>query len=189
MIKSEDFKSEFKILAGVDKQVLLRADETIVRHGEGSAITLADGSILMLWTEHFRSGYVPDDERRDRKLDGGGDDNYGRISSMISRDGGVTWGERKVAVDDKDALLNCMSPALTRLADGKLLLAYSWRSGGNPSPGHPGITNGAAQRRVRISADEGTSWSEPTVISPADGNYHTGCHDRAYTLPSGRVLV
>lgn len=180
---------EFKPIAGADKQVLLRSDERTVRHGESTAITLADGAILLMWTEHFRAGYVPPDERSNRERRGGGDDSYGRICSMISRDGGRSWGERRVAVDDKDALINCMSPALTRLADGRLLLAYSWRCGGNPHPGRPEIVSGSAQKRVRFSTDEGASWSEPTIITPDDGNYHTGCHDRAYTLPSGRVLV
>jgi hypothetical protein len=77
-----------------------------------------------------------------------------------------------------------MSPALTRMADGRLLLAYSWRSGGNHVDNH-----GPCAKKVRISDDEGETWSDPVQLTPDDGMYYTGCHDRAYTLDSGRVLV
>ncbi len=70
------------------------------------------------------------------------------------------------------------------MADGRLLLAYSWRSGGN------GATNyGHCAKMVRISADEGKTWSERVRITPDNAEYHTGCHDRAWTLDNGRVIV
>jgi sialidase-1 len=62
--------------------------------------------------------------------------------------------------------------------------AYSWRSGGNHKDNY-----GPCARRVRFSGDEGVTWSAPTRITPDDGTYHTGCHDRAWVLPSGRILV
>jgi Neuraminidase (sialidase) len=87
-------------------------------------------------------------------------------------------------VADKDALVNCISPGLTRMKDGRLLLAYSWRSGGN------GVENyGHCAKMVRISSDEGATWSERIRITPDNNDYHTGCHDRAYTLDNGRVMV
>jgi hypothetical protein len=70
------------------------------------------------------------------------------------------------------------------MADGRLLLAYSWRSGGNHVDNH-----GPCAKKVRFSDDEGETWSGPVRITPDDGLYYTGCHDRAYTLPSGRLLV
>jgi len=89
-----------------------------------------------------------------------------------------------VVVDDRDALVNCMSPGLTRMADGRLLLAYSWRSGGNGTWNY-----GPCAKMVRFSADEGVTWSRRQRITPDTDEYHTGCHDRSYTLASGRVIV
>lgn len=112
------------------------------------------------------------------------DDGYAGISCMTSADGGRTWSKPWVVVDDKDALVNCISPGITRMKDGRLLLAYSWRSGGN------GATNyGNCAKMVRLSTDEGKTWSERTRITPDNSEYHTGCHDRAYTLADGRVMV
>jgi sialidase-1 len=179
-------------IPGIEKQIVVPATDANHRNGEATAIRLANGDILLLWTQFLDPRSLPEDERPPdspmRSHDGRGDDGYARISGMRSHDGGSTWSAPWVVVDDHDALINCMSPALTRMADGRLLLAYSWRSGGNPSPGS-GVVNGAAMRRVRISNDEGHTWSAPAQITPDDGGYHTGCHDRAWTLPSGRVLV
>lgn len=183
---------DFRPIAGVNKQILIPATAAAPKQSEASAIHLRDGKILLVWTEFLDPDQMPAGERPPesplRSQASRGDDGYARISGMVSADGGYTWSEPWVVVDDRDALINCMSPALTRLADGRLLLAYSWRSGGNPSPGSH-VVSGAAMRRVRFSSDEGQSWSEPVQITPADGSYHTGCHDRAWTLPSGRVLV
>jgi sialidase-1 len=80
--------------------------------------------------------------------------------------------------------VNCISPGITRMKDGRLLLAYSWRSGGNGAENY-----GNCAKMVRISADEGMTWSERTRITPDNTEYHTGCHDRAWTLDDGRVIV
>jgi hypothetical protein len=75
-----------------------------------------------------------------------------------------------------------MSPALARLKDGRLMLAYSWRSGGNHKDNY-----GPCARRARFSSDEGATWSAPVRITPDDGTYHTGCHDRAWSLPTSMI--
>lgn len=181
----------FKAIPGIEKQILRLADERNYKNSEATAIARANGEILLLWSEFLDPRLLTPGERAsDHNLRGpAGDDGYARISGMVSGDGGRTWSAPFVVVDDADALVNCISPAITRLADGRLMLAYSWRSGGNPTPGRPDVRNGAAARRVRFSDDDGRNWSAPTTITPDDGRYHTGCHDRAWTLPSGRVLV
>jgi Neuraminidase (sialidase) len=70
------------------------------------------------------------------------------------------------------------------MADGRLLLAYSWRSGGNNPNNY-----GNCAKMVRFSSDEGKTWSERVRITPETTDYHTGCHDRAWTLDNGRVIV
>jgi sialidase-1 len=179
--------SELLSLAGVEKQVLAPATPANPKNTEGSGIVLRDGRVLLLWTQFLEVEALPAAERPPAsalRRSAWSDDGYARIVGVESHDGGRTWSAPRVVADDRDAAVNTMSPALTRLADGRLLLAYSWRSGGNHADNY-----GPCARRARVSADEGATWSEPVRVTPDDGTYHTGCHDRAWTLPSGRVLV
>ena len=171
--------------------MLRPASELNPKNSEGSAIVLKDGSILLLWTEFLDVDLMPEKDRppfsplrHSLRTEPNNDDGYARISGMISKDGGKTWLAPRVYVDDRDARVNTMSPALARLPDGRLMVAYSWRSGGNHKD-----NDGPCARRVRFSSDEGTTWTEPVRVTPDDGTYHTGCHDRAWVLPSGRILV
>jgi hypothetical protein len=148
---------------------------------------LKDGKLLLLWSEFLREDMLPANEKPPAsplRRDPTGDDGYARISGMTSADNGRTWSKPWVVVDDKDALVNCISPGLTRMKDGRLLLAYSWRSGGNGAGNY-----GNCAKMVRLSSDEGRTWSERTRITPENTEYHTGCHDRAWTLEDGRVIV
>lgn len=174
-------------IPGVKKQVLIPTTPRSPKNTEGSMIALKNGDLLFLWTSYLDIDLLPEEDRppfSEKRRAPTSDDGYSRIYAMQSSDGGFTWSQPWVAVDDPDAEINCMSPALTRMADGRLLLAYSWRSGGNHVENH-----GHCQKRVRISDDEGKTWSDYQQITPADGLYYTGCHDRAYTLKSARVLV
>jgi len=172
---------------GLERQVLRPLSTLNPKSTEGSGILRKDDSILLLWTEFLDVNLLPEKDRPSfspLRRSAWTDDGYARISGAISKDGGKTWSAPRVYADDTDAKVNTMSPAITRLKDGRLLLAYSWRSGGNHKDNY-----GPCARRVRFSSDEGATWSEPTPITPDDGTYHTGCHDRAWTLPSGRILV
>ena len=182
-----DTPPKLREIPGIEKKIIVPATPASPKHGEQTVIKLKDGRLLLLWSEFLREDLLPAAERpppSPLRKDPTGDDGYARISGMTSADGGRTWSKPWVVVDDKDALVNCMSPGLTRMKDGRLLLAYSWRSGGN------GATNyGNCAKMVRISGDEGKTWSERIRITPDNTEYHTGCHDRSYTLESGRVIV
>jgi sialidase-1 len=174
-------------IPGIEKSIVVLATPAAPKHGEQSVVRLRDGSLLLLWSEFVREDLMPAGERpppSPLRRDPTGDDGYARISGMTSSDGGRTWSKPRVVVDDRDALVNCISPALTRMADGRLLLAYSWRSGGNGAENY-----GNCAKMVRISDDEGRTWGERIQITPDNADYHTGCHDRAYTLRNGRVMV
>ncbi len=182
-----DSLPKLRKIPGVEKQVVVVATPVAPKHGEQTVVALKDGRLLLLWSEFLRTDLLPAAEQPPPsalRRDPTGDDGYARISGMTSADGGKTWSKPFVVVDDKDALVNCISPGLTRMKDGRLLLAYSWRSGGNGRENY-----GNCAKMVRISADEGQTWSERIRITPANTEYHTGCHDRAYTLASGRVIV
>lgn len=174
-------------IPGIEKSLVVTATVAAPKHGEQTAIRLKDGRILLLWSEFVREDLMPADQRPPAsplRRDPTGDDGYARISGKTSADGGRTWSAPFVVVDDADALVNCISPGLTRLADGRLLLAYSWRSGGNGRDNY-----GNCAKMVRFSSDEGRTWSERVRITPDNADYHTGCHDRAWTLDTGRVIV
>ena len=174
-------------VAGVEKQLVVTASTAAPKNGEHTVARLTDGRLLLLWSEFLREDLLPPTERpkpSPLRRDPTGDDGYARISGMTSADEGRTWSAPFVAVADGDALVNCISPGLTRMKDGRLLLAYSWRSGGNGARNY-----GNCAKMVRISADEGRTWSERIRITPDNSDYHTGCHDRAYSLDSGRVMV
>lgn len=174
-------------ISGIEKSFVVTATPAAPKHGEQSVIRLRDGRLLLLWSEFLREDMMPSAERPPAsplRRDPTGDDGYARISGKISADVGRNWSAPFVVVDDRDALINCISPSLTRMADGRILLAYSWRSGGN---GHDNYGNCA--KMVRLSADEGKTWSNRVRITPENTEYHTGCHDRAWTLDTGRVIV
>jgi len=182
-----DNPPKLRDIPGIEKSIVVLATPAAPKHGEQTVIRLNDGSLLLLWSEFVREDLMPAGERpppSPLRRDPTGDDGYARISGKTSHDAGRTWSKPWVVVDDKDALVNCISPGLTRMADGRLLLAYSWRSGGN-NPGN----YGNCAKMVRISSDEGKTWSDRVQITPKDSDYHTGCHDRAWTLDNGRVIV
>ena len=124
---------EFLPLPGVEKQLLVPATELSPKNSEGSAIVLRDGRILFTWSQFLVPELMPAEEQPPTSPVRGSplsDDGYARVAGMLSEDGGRTWSDPFVLVDDRDALVNCICPGLTRLANGNLLLAYSWRSGG-----------------------------------------------------------
>ena len=178
---------DLRQIAGVEKQIIAPSTAYSPKNTEGSAIHLTNGDILLTWTQFIDIDQMPEDQHPPysaKRRAPTTDDGYARIVGIISGDGGKTWSQPRVYIDDRDAAINTMSPALTRMADGRLLMAYSWRSGGNHVDNH-----GPCAKRVRISDDDGETWTDPVSITPDDGLYYTGCHDRAYTLSSGRVLV
>lgn len=176
---------------GLLRLLLAPFSELKPKNTEAFGVVLQDGSVLLLWTEFIDVDLLPEKERppfsplrKSLHRAPNNDDGNARIVGSVSRDGGRTWAAPRVHADDADAKVNTMSPALARLADGRLMLAYSWRSGGNHADNY-----GPCARRARFSNDEGATWSEPVRLTPDDGTYHTGCHDRAWVLPSGRILV
>ncbi len=179
---------DFMEIPGVEKQLLVPATMKYPKNTEGSMIELKNGDVLFMWSQFTDVSRMSPDENppsaglRRSPLS---DDGFCRIAAMISKDGGKSWGEPWVAIDDRDAEVNILSPGLTRLPDGRLLVAYSWRSSQNK-------TNkdlGDATKRIRFSKDEGKTWSESRDIRQDLEGYHTGAYDRSYTLESGRVLV
>ena len=110
---------------------------------------------------------------------------YCRLILRHSDDGGFTWSERRVFVDENRAsgiplnTWNC--PKVQQLDDGRILLlcdTYEF------PPGEWGHGMGNAHVVLWFSEDEGDSWSdaEPTTVTGI-------CPDQVTQLPDGRWLL
>jgi Neuraminidase (sialidase) len=132
------------------------------RNSEGSFVTLADGRILFCYTQFYG---------------GAGDHSAAKIVGIHSDDGGRAWSEEPKVVVENEAGANVMSVSLVRLASGKIALFYLRK-------------NSLLDCRpyIRISSDEGQSWSEPTLVVQAPG-YFVLNNDRVIQLNSGRLIV
>ena len=122
-------------------------------------VELKQGTLLLAWS----------------KFSGNHDNSKSHIASATSEDGGHTWNNERTLIPNK-AGLNVMSPALRRLGDGSLGLAYSFRD-----------SKISAKRLFSRSIDEGKTWEAP--ISITHDGYQTGAHDRLTVLSTGRILA
>lgn len=133
------------------------------RSGEGAAVELKDGRLLMLYTA-FRSG-------------SGADHAPAEIWARISADKGNTWGEATVIFRPTAEALNVMSPSLLRLADGRIGCTFSikWT-----------VTHCVPQWTA--SGDEGLTWSVPQPIS-REQEYFCVNNDRLVQLRDGSLVL
>jgi predicted neuraminidase len=98
-----------------------------------------------------------------------------RIAKVTSADGGKTWSEPTVLFEDPE--ISLLHPALVRMANGEIGLAYSKLWTGN-----------RAVKVFRYSGDEGRSWSGEIPLSDASIPYMTGPSDRLYRLSNNRLV-
>src|SRR5262249_57560437 len=91
--------------------MIAQADEEYVRYSEGAAIELKDGRLLLVYQE-FKKGT--------------GDSDFfpGRLVGQTSKDGGRTWGDFRIVVENEPGDINVMSPNLVRLPDPPLPLPF-----------------------------------------------------------------
>ena len=136
------------------------------RHSEGDLIERQDGSLLLIWSEYWAGV--------------GHDRSPARLSALISRDQGRTWGEHGVvATSDAGGADNVMSASLVRNGAGRLLLAYHDRTPQMPVKGMV----------LRVSDDEGATWGERVPLTPLNGNLHAANNASFRVLSSGRILL
>ena len=133
-----------------------------LRNGEGAAIELRDGGVLLAWDEYHG---------------GQSDWSTGHIVARISRDRGRSWDPKFVLVENRGKM-NTICPCLMRLQSGAIGLAYFVKN-----------DEGDCRTWWQISTDETKSWSEPISASPAELGYHQIHNDRAVQLRSGRIIL
>ena len=131
------------------------------RNSEGSFATLASGRVIFCYSQFYG---------------GAGDESAARIVRIHSDDEGRTWSE-PVVVGENIGGNNVMSVSLLRLAGGKLAMFYCVKNSWLDCRPH-----------LRISSDEGATWSEPRLIQQAPG-YFVMNNDRVIQTSKGRIVV
>jgi len=151
-----------KRIPGVDKLRLLPPGKNNPRNSEGDFIRLKDGRIMFAYS-HFTGG--------------GSDHAAAHIAARYSRDDGKTWTEKDVVIVPREGKFNVMSVSLLRLQNDWIALFYLRKNS---------LTD--CRPLMRISRDEGKTWSDPTVCIDRVG-YNVLNNDRAVQLESGRIVL
>lgn len=140
----------------------LKPVENNPRTSEGDFIILKNKDILTVYTKFLEE--VSD---------------HGKASLMgrISKDNGSTWGE-EITIVENEGIQNVMSVSLLRMQNGKIALFYLIKNGINDC--YP---------VMRISDDEGKTWSETKACIPPGSGYFVLNNSRVIQLSSGRILV
>ncbi len=133
------------------------------RNSEGSFITLRDGRILFVYTHY----------------DGDSWDDHApaRLCARFSSDQGETWTSADQEIVAGEGLANVMSVSLLRLQSGEIAMLYLRKNSGTDCLPY-----------LRLSRDEGTTWSEAKRCIPAEG-YFVVNNDRLIQLNSGRLVI
>jgi sialidase-1 len=149
--------------------VIAPASDVNPRNSEAGIVTLGDGSILLCYQE-----YLPGPE-------GGEDNGRNQLVSVVSCDGGLTWGEKRVRVTNDPGDVNVYNSQLQRLPDGTLLFAFMRYH--VLAAGQPPQTSMFLCR----SRDDGATFDAPTPIwSRQPWGCASGVLQR---LSTGRLLL
>ena len=133
------------------------------RNGEGDFITLKDGRILFIYS-HFT----------------GGDDDHAMayLAGRYSDDGGISWSDEDIKYFSNESGLNLMSVSLLRLNNGEIALFYLRKDS---------LTD--CRPILRISNDEGKTWSEEILCINDRIGYFVLNNDRVIQLENDRLIA
>ncbi|MCA9071660.1 MAG: exo-alpha-sialidase [Planctomycetaceae bacterium] len=142
------------------------------RHDHQLIFPLDKDRLLLVWSEYYSKKKNPQSKPGQSGVN---DAVACQISSMVSKDRGRTWGDRKV-IQPNRWKHNVKHPNLVRLSDKEILFSYvGWDS--------------ETDRNVylRRSNDNGQTWSDEIQIS--EPGWYCNNADRALRLSTGRVLL
>lgn len=134
------------------------------RNSEGAFVTLKNGNILFVYTRY--SGKKS------------GDHDPAILASRISPDGGKTWSADDKVVIEKEGRMNVMSVSLLRLKNGNIALFYLRKN-----------SEEDCIPMMRISNNEGETWSEAVTCINDKQGYFVLNNDRVIQLKNGRLLM
>ena len=134
------------------------------RNSEGGFVTLRDGRILFVYTRYTAGS--------------GLDHDPACLAGRYSSDGGRTWTAEDRTVVENEGGMNVMSVSLLRLRGGEIALFYLRKNGLDD-----------CRPVVRLSKDEGETWSAPVECVSDVIGYYCVHNDRAVQLRSGRIVI
>ena len=155
--------AEHVLPAGVEVVLDLPPGPDNPRNSEGDFIALKDGRILFVYT-HFTGG--------------GGDHDAAFLAVRYSSDGGRTSTTEDTVVVPNEGGMNVMSVSLLRLKSGAVALFYLRKNAEDD-----------CMPVMRVSTDEGATWSEPRLCVESPVGYYVVNNDRVVMLESGRLLI
>ena len=97
------------------------------------------------------------------------------LTSYLSDDNGKTWSKLKDPVADTGQ--GGTPPALLKMRDGRLALAYIYRS------------NYGSRVNIRFSSDEGATWSDEIVVRSGDGTNRDAGYPRMIEREDGKLVL
>ena len=150
-------------MASIQIKTVIEASPQLPRHDSASIVELKDGRLMLAWMEHVGGDEI------------GHDHAPCNIASMVSHDGGETWSDRKILVENNPGDVNIHYPCFLRLQNGEILLHYVRQH--ELKPGEPMKLSTLLCR----SNDECDSFSEPIKLD---------CRGRPLLqLSTGRILI
>lgn len=160
----DDNREEEELFTNALKSTSLFLEASIIspRCSEGDFVVLKNNCILTIYT---------------RFIDGNNDHNKAVLSGRLSTDGGYTWGEEQDIVTG-GGQQNVMSASLLRLPNKDIALFYLVKNG---------IYD--CYPVIRISKDEGNTWSEAVACVEPKSGYYILNNSRVIQLKSGRLLM
>ena len=151
-----------KAALGVGPLLLIEPDKRQPRNSEGDIIELKDGRLCLVYA---------------RFTGGAADESAADLAMRTSNDGGKSWSKDRIIVRN-EGKMNVMSVSLLRLWDGRIALFYLRKQ--SPEDCRP---------VMRISADEGKTWSGPRMCITDEVGYYVLNNDRAVQLSGGRLVL
>lgn len=134
------------------------------RNSEGDFITLKDGRILFIYS-HYTGTSTSDHAPA-------------YLAGRYSSDGGKTWSQTDRLIVDREGDMNVMSVSLLRLNDGTIGLWYLKKN-----------SETDCKPLLRISRDEGETWSAPIACITDKNGYFVLNNNRVIQLKNGRLLM
>ena len=156
--------AQYEGMTGIHTVLKLAASADNPRNSEGDFITLKDGRILFVYTR-FSGGTSSDHAPA-------------QLMARSSSDQGMTWSTEDQLIVDKEGDMNVMSVSLLRLQNGNIALFYARKNSLDD-----------CTPQMRISKDEGKSWSDPKPCITDRKGYFVLNNDRVLQLKSGRLLL
>ncbi len=159
----------------IGKEVLfLKTGEGNPRNGEGTFIRLRDGRLMHLYTEYCGDAWV--------------DHAVARLSACYSSDEGESWSVPTVCIEKDEKAENIMSPSLFRMKNGELGMVYLRKERKHGDANETSENGIVCMPMFVFSADEGMTWSEPTVCGVEEG-YYCAINDGVALQKDGRILL